>query len=110
MRKGTFPVSVRELRPPAFPASIEKPQPIMPNSSLSSLIVVNGEPGNPRLRRLSNRVKPRQNTFHDTGATIWISGGSSGPSMAFSHLSRQLVAPEQCEGGSEATADQSHSR
>ena len=28
----------------------------------------------------------------------------------FPHLSRQLVAPEQCEGGSEATADQSRSR
>ena len=32
------------------------------NRAKSSLIGVNGEPSNPRLRRLSNRVKPRQTT------------------------------------------------
>ena len=36
------------------------------NRAQSNLIVVNGEPGNPQLRRLSNRVKPRQATFPDT--------------------------------------------
>jgi hypothetical protein len=70
----------------------------------SSLIVVNGKPGNPRLRRLSKCVKPRQTTFQDTGALIQISGDSSGPSVAFF----PLVAPKLC--GSVAKADQSHSR
>jgi hypothetical protein len=58
------------------------------NRAKSSLIVVNGEPGNPRLRRLSNRVKPRPTTFHDTGVSIRISEVSSGPSLAFFHQCR----------------------
>ena len=33
------------------------------NHAKSSLIVVNGEQNNPRLRKLSNRVKPRQTLF-----------------------------------------------
>jgi len=64
------------------------------NRAESSLIVVNGEPGNPQLRRLSNRVKPRQTTFPDTGVSIRISGVSSVPSVAFFHLSRRLAAPK----------------
>ena len=70
------------------PCLHRKTQPIVPNPGKSSLIVVNGEPGNRRLRRLSNRVKPRQTTFPETGASIWISGASSAPSMAFPRQSR----------------------
>jgi hypothetical protein len=102
-------------------SAVKGPSPPKPNESHQ--IQPNrgkyGEPSNPRLRRLSNRVQPRQTTFPEAGASIRISEASSGPSpllpLPFSHLSRQLVAPacpaiamrrrKQYGGGSEAKAD-----
>ena len=46
------------------------------NRAKSSLIQLNGEPGNLRLRRLSKRVQARQTTFHNTGVSIQDFRGS----------------------------------
>jgi hypothetical protein len=44
------------------------------NRAESSLIVVNGKPGNPQFRWLSNHVKPRQTTFSAPSSQFVVKG------------------------------------
>jgi hypothetical protein len=87
-QKGALRKSVK-IRANSCQNPPEKPM----NRAKSSLIGVNGEPGKPRLRRLSKRVKPRQTTFPDTGASSQISETSSWPSLLLPLAIFPLVAP-----------------